>query len=151
MFVLGRSVFRRPIRRWVEARPRLRALEETAANSALRLNVLARLSPFNFGLVCYTLAAGSTTARAYLFGLVGALPSMAVHVLVGSLVRSTGRALGAGDGPTGLEIGATIVAIVALLALGWQVGRIARQAWRRAADDAGLAGDSGTDGGATER
>ena len=151
MFGLGRSVFRRPIRRWVESRSRLRALEEIAANSALRLNILARLSPFNIGLVCYTLAAGTTTARAYLLGLVGAVPSMAVHVLVGSLVRSTGRALGAGNGPTGLEVGATVVAIVALLALGWQVGRIARQAWRRAADDAGLAAEGDTGEGATER
>jgi len=150
MFALGRSVFRRPIRRWVESRPRLVALEEIAAGNALRLNVLARLSPFNFGLVCYTLAAGNTGLRAYVLGLMGALPSMAVHVLVGSLVRSTGRALLAGEGPRGVQIGLTVVAIAALLLLGWQVGRMARQAWQQAANDKGQGDRKSADGGAAK-
>ena len=87
MFLLGRSVLREPIRRRIAARPRWQALDDLAAAKALRINLLARLSPFNYGLMCYTLAAGRTPLRLYLLGLVGTLPSLAAHVLIGSIVR----------------------------------------------------------------
>ncbi|MFO7610083.1 MAG: VTT domain-containing protein [Candidatus Krumholzibacteriia bacterium] len=136
MFLLGRSVLREPLRRRLRAHPRGRALEDLAAAKAVRLNVLARLSPFNFGIVSYTLAAGRTSLRAYLLGLGGTLPSLAVHVLAGTLVRSGGAAL-AGDRPvTALGLGATAAAVLALLLLSWQLGRIALDAWRQAADPA---------------
>ena len=135
MFALGRSVLRGPVRRLVARSARLRVLEDLAADKALRLNVLARLSPFNYGFVCYTLAAGRTPLRAYALGLVGALPSLVVHVAVGSLVRR-GAALGGGEGVSWLEVGGTAAAVLAMLGLGWQVGRIAMDAWRRAAVEA---------------
>lgn len=136
MFLLGRSLLREPIRRRLRAHPRGRALEDLAAAKALRLNILARLSPFNFGVMCYTLAAGRTPLRTYLLGLVGTLPSLVTHVLVGTLVRSGGVALGGDGRVSGLELGATAVAVLALLLLAWQVGRLALAAWRRAADAA---------------
>lgn len=133
MFLLGRSLLREPIRRRVAARPRWRALEDLAAAQALRLNVLARLSPFNYGLVCYTLAAGRTPLRLYLLGLLGTLPSLAAHVLVGSVVRRGGAALDSGAGISRLQWAGSALAIVALLVLSWVVGRISLAAWRQSA------------------
>lgn len=133
MFLLGRSLLREPIRRRLRRHPRGRALEDLAAAKALRLNVLARLSPFNFGFVCYTLAAGRTPLRTYVLGLVGTLPSLAAHVLVGALVRSGGAALRGEGAGSRLQLVVTAAAVAALLLLAWQVGRIARAAWREGA------------------
>jgi uncharacterized membrane protein YdjX (TVP38/TMEM64 family) len=99
-----------------------------AAERSLRLNVLARLSPFNYGLVCYTLAAGPTRARDYVLGLVAALPSLAIQVAVGVLAR---RGLDQDSMGTWRLVG-TAVGLAALVALGWQVSRMARRAWRQA-------------------
>lgn len=132
MFALGRSILREPIRRRVATRPRWQALEELAAAKAVRLNVLARLSPFNYGLVCYTLAAGRSSLRAYALGLLGTVPSLTAHVLVGTLLRSGGEALHGGRA-SAVRVGATTAAVLALLVLTWQVGRLALSAWREAA------------------
>ncbi len=132
MFALGRSLLRGPIRRRAAAHPRWRALEDLAAAKALRLNILARLSPFNYGLVCYTLAAGSTPWRSYMLGLLGTLPSLVVHVLVGSLVRSGGASLQREAGSPRLQFWLTAAAAAALLLLAWQLGRLGLAAWRQA-------------------
>lgn len=132
MLGLGRSVLREPIRRRLAAHPRLAAFDRIAGRRGLRLNLLARLAPFNFGLVCYGLAAGGGSARHYLLGLLGALPSLVGHVTVGALV-----AAGATDGEAGpVRTAAGALAIAAVLALGWQVGRMARAAWNEAEAEA---------------
>ena len=58
------------------------------------MNLLTRLSPFNYGLASYTLASGATPFRAYLFGLLGTLPSMTAHVLLGHLAAGRPEGLG---------------------------------------------------------
>ena len=131
MFLLGRSVLREPIRRRIATRPRWQALDDLAAAKALRINLLARLSPFNYGLMCYTLAAGRTPLRLYLLGLVGTLPSLAAHVLIGSIVRK--GAAGSGAGISRLQWAGSALAAAALLVLAWVVGRLALTAWRQAA------------------
>ena len=129
MFSLGRSALRGFVLRQVGRDRRLMILERMASRQALRLNVLARLSPFNYGIVCYTLAAGRTGWRDYLLGLMGTLPSMVLQVAAGVLARQ-----GLSGGETdGWRIGATALGVAALLALGWQVSRLARRAWQEAA------------------
>lgn len=129
MFALGRSSLREFVRRQVRKDRRLRILEDMAARQALRLNVLARLSPFNYGIVCYTLAAGRTGWRDYLMGLVGTVPSMILQVAAGVLAR---QGLTGGETDT-WRLVLTALGVVALLALGWQVSRLARRAWQEAA------------------
>jgi uncharacterized membrane protein YdjX (TVP38/TMEM64 family) len=129
MFALGRSGLRASVQRLTGKDRRLRILERMAARQALRLNLLARLSPFNFGLVCYTLASGRTGWRDYLLGLLGTLPSLAVQVMVGVLAR---RGV-TGGGTDAWRLGVTVLGVGALLLLGWQVSRLARRAWQEAA------------------
>ena len=131
MFMLGRSSLRGLVADRLTRDRRLAALQHMAAGRALRLNLLARLSPFNYGLVCYTLAAGPTGWRDYLLGLTAALPSLVIQVAVGVVAR---RGLAPETmGPW--RIVGTIVAVGALLALGWQISRMARQAWQTSAQE----------------
>ncbi|RKZ14513.1 hypothetical protein DRQ50_08860 [bacterium] len=136
MFMLGRSSLRSVVARLLARDPRLSAMQHMAAKQALRLNLLARLSPFNYGLVCYTLAAGPTRWREYLLGLVAAVPSLAIQVAVGRVARQGLDAKTLGP----WQLVGTIVGIGSLLALGWQVSRMARQAWQKTADE-GQGGD----------
>lgn len=133
MLMLGRYLLRDFVAGLAGRDRRLAVLSDLAAERALRLNLLARLSPFNYGLVCYTLASGPTRARDYLPGLLATLPSLALQVAVGVLVR---RGLDpAGMGPW--QLVGTVAGVAALLVLGWQISRMARQAWRQAAGQEG--------------
>ena len=104
MFFLGRFALRGTIQSWIHRNPRLRAFERLSAHKAVRINLLARLSPINYGVVCYTLAAGRSNFRQYLLGLVAILPSMGTQVWVGHLAASAGDSLrsGQGAGPPGM-------------------------------------------------
>ncbi|MCP4572039.1 MAG: TVP38/TMEM64 family protein [bacterium] len=130
MFALGRSALAHWTARLIARDRRLQGLEAEAASNALRLNVLARLSPFNYGLVCYTLAAGRTTWPVYLVGLLAAVPSMAAQVWVGHLIRQARAGV---VSEAGIDVARTVGAVVAALALAlllWQTGRMVRRSWR---------------------
>lgn len=129
MFGLGRSSLRGLVADRLARDRRLAVLQDMAAGRALRLNLLARLSPFNYGLVCYTLAAGPTGWRDYLLGLSATLPGLAIQVAVGVVARR-------GFAPEAVgpwRVVGTIIGVGALLVLGWQISRMARQAWQTAA------------------
>ncbi len=125
MFWLGGRLFRRRIHRYIQARPRLRVLDRLAGEQALRLNLLTRLSPFNFGIASYALAAGRPSLRDYGLGLLATVPSITVWVWLGDMARkAAGDAAVRRDEPWWL-LG---VALVFLVLLSWQVGRLARKA-----------------------
>lgn len=130
MFALGRSVLAEWAARQISRNRRLRGLDAEAADNALRLNVLARLSPFNYGLVCYTLAAGRTSWPTYLLGLVAVLPSMVAQVWVGHLLRLVRDGVVSSDGVDLVKTIAAVVGVVALALLLWLVGRMVHRSWR---------------------
>ncbi|MBK6732586.1 MAG: VTT domain-containing protein [bacterium] len=74
MFGLGRRWLRPRVARLTAAQPRLARLEREAAAGGLGLHLVARLSPLNYALTSYTLAAGGAPLRTYAAGLAGALP-----------------------------------------------------------------------------
>jgi uncharacterized membrane protein YdjX (TVP38/TMEM64 family) len=140
MFLLGRYLFRRRILTWVDRNPRLMALERLAEDRALRLNFLARLSPLNYGVVCYTLASGKSPFSAYLIGMIAILPGMTGQVLVGSLAGQARQATaGTAAGPSTVEWLLLGGGAAFFLVLSWQIGRMVREAWRETPP----AGDSG--------
>ena len=97
MFPLGRRWLRPRVERLAAASPRLARLERAASHGGVRLHILARLSPLNYAMACYTLAAGGAGLRAYLPGLLGAVPGLAAYVWLGSLAEQGAR----GSGPSG--------------------------------------------------
>ncbi|PIE76187.1 hypothetical protein CSA17_03575 [bacterium DOLJORAL78_65_58] len=103
-------------------------MEHLAARQAVRLNLLARLSPINFGVVSYTLASGRSSYRAYCMGLLATLPSILLQVWIGVLVTRGGSLL-ATEGRVGvLRLAGLAVGILFLGLLSWQVARLVRQA-----------------------
>lgn len=134
MFGLGRTLMRGRIRNFLATRPKLAAIDRLAGEKALRLNLLTRLSPLNYGLACYTLAAGRTRLRTYLAGNLATVPSMVLQVWLGTLAVQTGRA--SGDDRTRnlvlLGIGLLVVAV-----LGWRIRRLVTQALADVEDTAG--------------
>ncbi|MCK9995386.1 MAG: TVP38/TMEM64 family protein [Candidatus Krumholzibacteria bacterium] len=134
MFWLGRGLLRERIRQMISTRPKLAAVDRLAGEQALKLNALTRLSPLNFGLASYTLAAGSTSFRAYFWGMFATLPSMMAQVWFGSLAREAARP----TGEEGFASGRLILMIGGLLfflGLTWMVGKMIKQAWDEAPDD----------------
>ena len=128
MFWLGRGLLRHRIRQFIATRPRLAAVDRMAADQALKLNVLTRLSPLNFGLASYTLASGGSTLRAFFWGLFAILPSSMAQVWFGSLAREAGRTDSAG----GFSLAKTILLLAGLAffaLLTWLVGRMVKKAW----------------------
>ncbi len=128
MFFLGRGLLRELVQGFVNKNPRLLAIEKAAGHQAVRLNILTRLSPFNFGLASYALAVGNSGFRAYLLGVLVILPSMTAQVWVGALARKTGglRSDGAVGNP--LEMGLLTLGILFFLGLSWQIGKLVKQA-----------------------
>ena len=120
MHWLGRRWLGPRVERLVAGRAPLERLRGAAAGSGARWHMLARLSPLNYALVSYTLAAGGAPMRPYLLGLAGALPGRVAYVWMGALARSGGS----GDG----QVRAVVVGAGAcgLLGLAWWLARTLR-------------------------
>lgn len=127
MFWLGRGFLRNRILVYVANHPKLAAIDRMAGDQALKLNILTRLSPLNFGLASYTLATGSTTFRAYFWGLFAILPSLMAQVWFGSLAREAGRATDEGGFSLG-KIVLLVVGVAFFILLTWVVGRMVKKA-----------------------
>jgi uncharacterized membrane protein YdjX (TVP38/TMEM64 family) len=134
MFWLGRGLLRNRILIYVASHPKLAAIDRLAGDQALKLNLLTRLSPLNFGLASYTLATGRTTFRGYFWGLFAILPSLMGQVWFGSLAREAGRSADDGGFSAG-KIGLLIVGVGFFGLLTWVVGRMVKKAWDEAPDE----------------
>lgn len=136
MFALGRSLLRARIQRMLAGRPRLAAVDRMVGKRAVRLNLLARLSPLNYGLVCYTLAAGRTDFRSYLIGIAATVPSIVAQVWIGVVARQSGRIGSGAEGPSPAGWIGLAVGLVFFVLLGWQVRRLVQAAWKEMEEEA---------------
>jgi uncharacterized membrane protein YdjX (TVP38/TMEM64 family) len=128
MFWLGRGLLRGKIRRMIATRPKLAAVDRLAGEQSLKLNILTRLSPLNFGLASYTLAAGATSFRAFFWGIFAILPSSMAQVWFGSMAREAARTTEEGGFSKG-RLALLAGGVVFFLVLTWVVGRMIKQAW----------------------
>ena len=132
MFAFGRGVLRGRILAFISERPRLAAIDRMVGERAVRLNLLTRLAPLNFGLSSYTLAAGRSGLGAYVIGTAGALPGTAVYVWLGWVAKGVGSGRGTG------AVGGVVLLVVGAIGIGvltWLMTRLVRQAWREADAD----------------
>lgn len=143
MFALGRTFLRNRIKKLLETRPKLAAVDRMAGRKAYRLNILTRLSPLNYGLACYTLAAGRTTLRAYSVGLLGVIPSIIFQISFGVLAKHSGKALLTGEKDRlwpALMLG---LGLVFFLALSIIVGKMVKEAIDSEEDKQGPSANTG--------
>ena len=129
MYLLARGFLRGRIRTLVATRPRFAAIDRMAGREDIKLNVLTRLSPLNFGLASYVLGSGPSRYRAYLAGLGATVPSMVVQVWLGHLAGTTGNAAADEGGIPWGRIVLLVAGIAFFAILSWQVGRMIRRAW----------------------
>lgn len=122
MHALGRRWLRPRVERLTAGRPKLARLQAAAAEGSALWHVLARLSPLNYALLSYTLAAGGAPLRPYACGMAGALPGLLAYVWLGAAARE--GAAGGGD----------VVRLIliagggcGLLGLGWWLARAGRR------------------------
>lgn len=141
IFLMGKSVFRHGVLRFVQRNPQLGALEKLEGHRALKINVLTRLSPFNYGLASYALAAGSSGFRAYFLGLFAMIPSMALQVWAGALAREGGALLGGESSNSILRVVGIAVGVFFLALLFWQISRMIRQSFREMAEESAANSD----------
>ncbi len=125
MFWLGKGLLYETVQAYIKPRPRLAQLDRLAKVNALRLNVLTRLSPLNYGLASYVLAAGKPSWGQYSWGLLAILPSSVAWVWMGHLAKQAGGAADQGHSTPWWLIGTGMVFFGLLF---WQVGRMAKQA-----------------------
>ena len=131
MYLLGRGLFRARIKSFIATRPKFAAVDRLAAEQALKLNIMTRLSPLNFGLASYTLGSGRSGFRSYFWGLFAILPSLLAQVWFGSIARKAGRSSVQGSSNVGnlLLLG---VGLIFFALLTWLVSRMVKQAWDEA-------------------
>lgn len=121
MHALGRCWLRPRVERLVTGRAKLARLQAAAATGSATWHVLARLSPLNYALVSYTLAAGGAPLRPYACGLAGAVPGLLAYVWLGAAARQ-----GAGGGD-GVRLFLIAAGGCGLLGLGWWLARASRR------------------------
>jgi uncharacterized membrane protein YdjX (TVP38/TMEM64 family) len=134
MFWLGRGLLRSKIRKMIATRPKLAAVDRLAEQQELKLNILTRLSPLNYGLASYTLAAGPTSYRAYFWGMFAILPSAMAQVWFGSLAREAALP-GGEDGFSAGKMALLAGGLAFFLILAWVIGKMVKQAWDEAPAD----------------
>jgi uncharacterized membrane protein YdjX (TVP38/TMEM64 family) len=139
IYPLGHRFLRARVLDYAAVRPRLRAFVALAAKDAKTLMVLIRLSPLNFALACYLLAASGIRFRYYLLGTLLVIPSAALQAYLGYATRRLGRVAGGLDAPSRVDDLLTLIGIIAALILLIVIGNMARKAARTAAEQA-LAG-----------
>ncbi len=142
-FLLGRSLLRPVVIRWLERRRPgrrdwVRRLDRAIARDGWRTVCLLRLSPvMPFAATSYLLGLTGVPLRDYLLGTLASLPALLGYVILGHLAGAGLIAATAGAGAarwTLLGIGAAATLVLTL-----RLGRMARAAGLNAAglDDAG--------------
>ena len=133
-FLLGRTWLRGWAMRWLEAFPKLQAVEQAVSREGLKLVLLTRLSPaFPFSLLNLAYGLSEVSLRDYTLGLIGIIPGTILFCGLGALAGDVARF---GDVLSGEADPFTwtlrVVGIAATVASVWLVGRAAQRALKAA-------------------
>ncbi len=85
-FLLGRTVLREWVRKIIENKPKMIAIEKAINQEGLKLIILTRLSPvFPFSILNFLYGLTKVTFKDYTIGLVGILPGTILFCNLGAL------------------------------------------------------------------
>lgn len=138
-FLLARTVLRRRVERWIEARPAFRAIDGAIEKEGAKIVALLRLSPvFPFNLLNYALGLTRVSLAAYVAAsFVFMLPGTFLYVYLGSVGAEVGRAAaGAAAGAGWGRIVLQGIGLAATIAVTVVVTRAARRALAEAVPEA---------------
>lgn len=140
-FTLARWWLHGIVRRWLNRRPRLAAIERAVDREGLRFLVLLRLTPLSPVAVSYLLGTTRTRFVPFLASSLGLIPGLFVEVYLGHVARHVVGAAGAVQGHSRSHTALTLVGLVLCFALLAYITRIARRAIAEA--EAEVPADSG--------
>ena len=118
VFLLGRHLLGSRARSMLERHPKLAAVEEAAESKGLRLVFLLRLSPLNFTMLNWMLAASRLRFRTVFLSALGMVPGNFSTVYVGYAARHTAdlAARARAGNPDGIVAGDSIAREITLYA-----------------------------------
>jgi uncharacterized membrane protein YdjX (TVP38/TMEM64 family) len=123
-FLLGRTLMRDTVRRWMEVHPRMRAVDREIDRRGWLFAVLLRLSPaIPFNALNYGLGLTGLSLRGFWIGCLAMIPGIALYVGLGSALG--GAALGADRERTAGEWTLLAVGLAATLAVTLWLARVA--------------------------
>jgi uncharacterized membrane protein YdjX (TVP38/TMEM64 family) len=125
-FFLARSVFRPLVHRFMSGRPLLIRMDQLVTRDGWKTVFLLRMSPvLPFAATSYGFGLTSIGFRSYLFGTLGALPSLLGYVVLGVLARASVHAWT--EGVELLQITLLVGGILATALLVLNISRMARR------------------------
>lgn len=127
-FAISRHVLRARVRRWLEASPKLAAVERAVACEGLRLQFLLRLTPIHPVTVSYVLGASETRFATFLTACLGLIPALFVEVYFGYTAKHLAKAAGEVSEHSSLHTAFTIAGLLLSAGLLAYVVRLARRA-----------------------
>jgi uncharacterized membrane protein YdjX (TVP38/TMEM64 family) len=123
-FLLGRTLMRGAVERWVGAYPRLQAVDREIARRGWLVAALLRLSPLvPYNVLNYTLGLTSLSLGGYLVSLVAMLPVLALYVGIGAALGDV--AVGGERTRSTAEWALLGVGLLATLVVSVWLGRVA--------------------------
>jgi uncharacterized membrane protein YdjX (TVP38/TMEM64 family) len=93
-FFLARRWLFGVVRKWLEAQPRLAAIERAVQREGLRFQFLIRLTPLSPVAVSYVLGTTHTRFLPFLTACLGLIPGLFVEVYLGHVAQHVARAVG---------------------------------------------------------
>jgi uncharacterized membrane protein YdjX (TVP38/TMEM64 family) len=89
IFWLGRRVMRDPVTRILSRHPKIKAVDNAASDSGLKLIFLLRLAPLNYTLLCWLFSVSKIRFRIYVISCLGMFPGNFSTVYLGFAARHT--------------------------------------------------------------
>lgn len=127
-FAITRYFLRDRGRRWLDAKPRLRAVEQAVSREGLRFLFLLRLTPMHPVTVSYVLGVTSTRFGVFLAANFGLIPALFVEVYFGYMAKHAARLTGRVSEHSTPQIMVNVFGLIACVAVLVYVTRIARRA-----------------------
>ena len=127
-FGLSRNFFSARVRRALEQRPKLAAIERAADGQGLRLQILLRLTPLNPVAVSHVIGVTRIALPIFVLGCVGLIPGLIVEVYFGYAAKHVLKVAGNVSEHSTLHTVMTISGLVVCVLLMMYVTGIARKA-----------------------
>lgn len=121
-------------RRWLEANPRLRAIEQAASREGLPFLFMLRLTPISPVTVSYVLGITQTRFSVFLMASLGLLPALFVEVYFGYMANHAAKLSGGVAEHSPLHMAVNLGGLAACVVFLVYVTRVARRALAEQAD-----------------
>jgi uncharacterized membrane protein YdjX (TVP38/TMEM64 family) len=140
-FLIARYAFRGWVEQRIARSERFRTLDRMLRGEGLKIVFLLRLSPiFPFNFLNYALGVTNVRLRDYVLGGFGMLPGTVLYVYYGTVLGSLAKLAGGAEVERGRGYYAVLaLGLVAALAVTALITRMARRAFKQAAEEKGVA------------